>query len=393
MNGGSAGLRRWTQRFTVASAGSFVLFLFATLLQIDHRTTIILGLFGFVCPMIFGMAYLLLPAYAGQTLIDQRLAGIHFVLAYIGVGFLLVDRFLGEVSVLYTVGVLSWVSGVFVFVSSLAVSVKPVLLDTPVKIFDLGDNPQRSTKLATAVIPIAIGYLIVGTLGFLSTAIAIPIGSVTFPQVVHFYAIGFGTLLIYGLGARLLIGFFHVSLPRPLVWFVLISGVVSPAFLGGSLWIDPWFQIGAIAAGIAMIGYVVLVGLVARRAKRIRVGLSSIVLGAFSGVAAVGVSFPVAFGYGTEISVFLHGTLILAGFFPLTIVGYAYLFFPVSEGQFRGATPRISRTTIGLIGGGVTLQAVGIVASSGSIRLVGVILSVLGAIGYGYLLSRRFVSI
>jgi len=91
MNNGSAGLRTWTQRFTVASVGSFVSSLLA-LLGEANEAAVLIGVFGFICPMVFGMAYLLLPSYVGETLVDQRLAGIHFVLAYVGVILLVADQ-------------------------------------------------------------------------------------------------------------------------------------------------------------------------------------------------------------------------------------------------------------------------------------------------------------
>jgi len=57
-----------------------------------NEAAVLIGVFGFICPMVFGMAYLLLPSYVGETLVDQRLAGIHFVLAYVGVILLVADQ-------------------------------------------------------------------------------------------------------------------------------------------------------------------------------------------------------------------------------------------------------------------------------------------------------------
>lgn len=104
-------------------------------------------------------------------------------------------------------------------------------------------------------------------------------------------------------------------------------------------------------------------------------------------------ALPVAFGAGSTGHIAIHRTLALAGFFPLTIVGYAYLFFPIPEGQFIGASPRSARTTIGLLAAGVGAQAFGILASFSWLHTAGTIASILGAIGYGYLLGRRFSGI
>ena len=391
MNTGSAGLRTWTQRFTIASTGSFVVTLLALLFEMDD-VAVLIGVFGFVCPMVFGMAYLLLPSYVGKTLIDQRLAGVHFVVAYTGVSLLVLDRFVAETGLLIPLGALCWTIGVLIFVGALLATVGPAIGTSAVDRLRGRGEPQRSTRLATATIPVAIGYLIVGTIALLITALPLQIGAATLPQVTHYYLVGFATLLIYALGARLLLAFFHVSLPRSVVWVVLVAGILAPAFLGTSLWIDPWFQLGAAFAAIAMIGYGGLVVLVTWRTDRIRAGLSGILLGAIAGGAAVVASLPVAFGSGTVSYIAVHRTLILAGFFPLTIIGYAYLFFPVTGGQFAGANVRSVRATIGLLGVGVAVQAFSITTQYGSVRIIGTIASISGAIGCGYLLGRRFLS-
>jgi len=68
--------------------------------------------------------------------------------------------------------------------------------------------------------PVAMGYLLIGTIGLLATTLVLEEPLVTLSQVVHYYAVGFGALLIFALGARLLIGFYHVSQPRALDWRV-----------------------------------------------------------------------------------------------------------------------------------------------------------------------------
>lgn len=389
MNGGSAGLRRWTQRFTVASAASFVLFLVAVS-EADRRVAVTIGLFGFVCPMIFGMAYLLLPPYVGTTLVDQRLAGVHFVLAYTGVGLLVSSRLAGGTDTPFLVGVLSWTLGVFVFLGSIVATVGSAVRERPSTLLRGGDRPQRSTKLATMMIPVALGYLLVGTLGLLATAGVLDGFETTLAQVVHFYAIGFGALLVFALGARLLIGFFRVQLPKPLVWIVLGAGALAPTALGAFLWVDPWFRIGAILATIAMVGYLLLVAFVAWRTDRVRVGCSGILFGAVAGVGAVGTALRIAFGTAATTAIPVHRLLVLGGFFPLTIVGYAYLFFPVTESSALGASARTARSTIALLTVGVAAQAGGILVQFAFLRSVGTLASVVGAIGYTALLVRRF---
>lgn len=391
MNTGSTGLRTWTQRFTVASVGSFVGSLLA-LLSGTNEIAVLFAVFGFVCPMVFGMAYLLLPSYVGETLVDQRLAGIHFGLAYVGVTLLVADPFVTAGIPLRPLGVTLWAAGVLTFVGSLLTTVGPTAVGTVAGTLGGSERSQRSTRLATAMIPVAVGYLLVGTVTLLMTVVPLGIGTVTVAQVIHYYLTGFATLLIYALGTRLLTAFSHVSLPRAVVWLVLMAGAIAPAFLGTFLWIDPWFRVGGVFATLAMLGYVGLVLLVVLKTNRRRVGISGIALGAIAGGTAVVSVVPVAFGFGNPMSLAVHRTLILAGFFPLTIVGYAYLFFPITGGQFTGANPRAARATIGLLGAGVAVQSVGVALQYEPVRVIGILGSVIGAIGCGYLLGRRFVN-
>jgi len=389
MNNGSAGLRTWTQRFTVASVGSFVSSLLA-LLGEANEAAVLIGVFGFICPMVFGMAYLLLPSYVGETLVDQRLAGIHFVLAYVGVILLVADQLGTEEIPLKLLGVTLWAIGTLVFVGSLLATVGPTAVGTVAETLRGSGRSQRSTRLATTMIPVAVGYLLIGTIALLTIVAPLQIGAITVAQVVHYYLIGFATLLIYALGTRLLTAFFHVSLPRPVVWAMLITGAIAPAFLGTFLWIDPWFQVGGVFATLSMLGYAGIVLLVVLKTDRRRVGVSGIALGAIAGGAAVVSAVLVVFGVGQPTSIAVHRTLILAGFFPLTIVGYAYLFFPITGDQFTGANARSARTTIGVLGVGVAIQSVGVASQYELVRVIGLLGSIAGTIGCGYLLGRRF---
>jgi len=105
---------------------------------------------------------------------------------------------------------------------------------------------------------------------------------------------------------------------------------------------------------------------------------------------AVVSAFLVAFGFGHSTSIAVHRTLILTGFFPLTIVGYVDLFFPITGNQFTGANTRMARATIGLLGAGVAVQSMGVAFQYEPVRMIGILGSVAGAIGCGYLLGRRF---
>ena len=385
---GPGGLRQWTERFALASAGGLAVSLGILAATGNRRLAVAVAVFGFVCPMVFGMAYLLLPPYVGRTLVDPRLPGLHLVLAVGGAGLLLVGRATGATSQV-RLGAVAWALGVAVFLGALLATAWPVLRADPGRLVHGGDWPQRSTRVASAALPVALAYLVLGTgrlLASVATRRVPSLGGAT-----HTYAAGFAALLVFALGARLLIGFYHVDLPQTVLWPVLVAGAVAP------LWLVPagsrqWLRVGAGLEAVAMLGYLGLVGLVWWHADGRRVGRLAIGLGALAGGLAVAVAAPLPFGtVVVERTVAVHRTAITWGFFPLTIVGYATLFFPVTEGQFAGATPRVATATVGLLAGGVATQTVGLTLASPPLEAAGVLASLLGALAYGYLLGRRFL--
>jgi hypothetical protein len=352
----------------------------------------IVGLFGAVLPMVFGMAYLLLPSYVGRTLSTQRLPGVHFILTYAGVGLLLGHELLERENFLLLGGVLLWSTGVVIFIGTLLWTILPAIIANQGMVRPSNLRPQRSTKLAMLAIPIALGYLIVGTIALLSTVDGFPnLIDATFPMVVHFYATGFVSLLIFALGIRLLTGFFHVTLPKSLSWLVLLCGSVAPSALAFKFYHPPWFTIGASLEFIAIMGYAFLVAIVAYRTDRYRVGLYGIGLGALGGLLSVGVALANVIGVTGGPDIAAHVIVVLNGFLLLTIIGYAYQFFPVTSGQFWGATQRTGVVTIFVLGTGTGIQAIDVFKDVSWLQLCGIVLALIGTSGYSYLMLRRLL--
>lgn len=386
----SGGVSRWTHRFTVASASAMVGLQVAFLFDASYRFVAIIGLFGAVLPMVFGMAYLLIPSYVSQTLSTERLPGVHFVVSYVGTGLLAVHELFGLDSSVATSGIVLWSIGVMIFVGTLLWTVVPALRTSQKLVGLAGPQSRRTTRLATMAIPVGVGYLIAGTVVLLSIAFNFTMPpNATFSMVVHFYATGFVALLIFALGIQLMAGFFGVVPPAPLAYLLLFCGGIAPGVLATNFYHPPWFIAGAGLESIAMIGYGCLVAIVVYRTNRQRVGLYGITLGAVAGVVSVGVAFGIVTGFFEFLTIGVHVIGVLNGFLFLTIIGYAYQFFPVTSGQFRGATERSGKTTILLLGTGTVLQAVNVAVETYWLRIGGVTFALLGTCGYAYLMMQR----
>jgi hypothetical protein len=388
----TAGVGTWTRYFALASAFAMVAHQVSPLVGAAVRTRAILGLFGAVLPMIFGMGYLLIPSYVGRTLATPRLPGVHFFLTYLGVWLLLAADLFDPSPVVVPLGVISWAGGIVLFVTALGYTVIPALWRNPAIVLRSQNRPQRTTRAATGFIPLAIAYLLVGTIAtiILIDGVTAPVGS-GFATAVHFYTMGVGTLLIFALGIRLLTGFFHVVPPKISSWVVLGSGGVAPLLLAPNLWLSPWFEIGGFLSLIAMGGYTIIVSLVWHRTPSRRVGLYGILFGAIAGLAGVAIPVWIVLEPGVADIIFVHATLLLDGFFLLTIMGYAYQFFPVTSSRFVGATDRTVLGTMGCLAIGVGLRAIGTIAAYPLARNSGIVLAIAGTTGYAYLLTRRFV--
>lgn len=383
---------RWTRYFAAASALSLPVLFGLDAVGSSRLTTALAGVFWFLCPMVFGMAYLLLPPYVGRTLPFDRLPGVHFAASVVGGTAVVASSAFDLPGGVTVAGVVVWSAGVAVFLGSLLWTVASGVRERSPVLFRT-DHPQRSTRAATAAIPVALGYLLAGTVGLLAWVGLVPSPvPATLPRVVHAYAAGFAALLVFALGARLLTGFFHVTPPRRATLLVLATGSVGPALLATNLWTGVAFRVGAFLEATAMVGYAGLVGYVGVRSSWDRVGLYGIALGAAAGAVGVVAALSVALGRGSADLLAVHVTTVLLGFFPLTVAGYAYQFFPVTTGTVPGGTERTALATLVLVALGVALRALGVVLGVGAVRGAGVFGSVLGGAGYAYLLGRRLLS-
>lgn len=393
MTANSAGVAQWTEYFVVSSACSLVAYFASVSVGLPHRVQVLLGLYGFACLMVFGMGYLLLPPYVGRTVIDHRFAGGHLILAVLGLCLLVAGHLVETFDSVGRFGGLLWASGVAVFAVSLAATALNAWSDPGTDRAAGVPGRDTSLKWAAAAIPVTVAYLVLGTLALFngpSVAGSVPVPhSPAVPS--HAYAAGFAGLLVFALGARLLPGFFGASPPHRLLSAVLGTGAAAPLLLTVGLWANPWFSFGAVLEGIAMTGYAVCVAVVLRRSDRVRVGGYGIAMGAVAGVAATVAGASAAFGVDVATAVNVHVRLVLGGFLPLTIVGYALLFFPVTDGQFRGATHRTVRFVLVALFSGLVLQVAGLLCGVGVVARGGAATSLVGSVTYSYLVGRRLM--
>lgn len=179
--------------------------------------------------------------------------------------------------------------------------------------------------------------------------------------------------------------------PRYLTWGLLVAGAVAPALLVWHFLRPPLFYVGAALELLALAAYAGIVGVVASRTDRRRVGLYGIAFGSIAGLGGVVAAMLAATGVVPTRWTDIHVTAMVDGFLLMTIIGYAYQFFPVTSRQFRGATRETALASIGLLAGGVTFAVVGSATATPWRELPGAVLGLLGTGVYAYLMSRRLI--
>jgi ABC-type enterochelin transport system permease subunit len=80
----------------------------------------------------------------------------------------------------------------------------------------------------------------------------------------------------------------------------------------------------------------------------------------------------------------------LGGFLGLTVVGAAFQFYPPAVGVWPYANDRTALVSIGLLGGGLGIQILGLVGRVDWVITIGTTAGVLGAVVYTYLLLAAF---
>lgn len=386
-----ARVSRWSRRFVLASAVFFVGWQASQLIAVPRRITVVLGVFGFVLHVVFGKAYALLPAYFDRELAVPWAPSVHFPLTFIGTLGLLLGPLRDVPSTVGTVGSVLWSLGVGTFVGTMLWTIRDDPTGRETGTSDANRFRRRTDRVANAFVPIALGYLVVGTFETLALETPIPLlFDGYFPRISHLLAAGFAAMLVFAIGFRLLPRFLVASPPRGFVSLVLPAGALAPVMLASSLNQGWLFRVGAILEAVAVFGFAAAFTTLFLRSDRRRVGVYGVLVGVASGCVAVALGLMFAFGNSTPSLVTAHYRLNVLGFLGLTIVGIAYQFYPPNVGTFRGASDRTALASIVGLAGGLLVEVVGLIAEFGAITTLGRAVGVAGALLYLFLLVGLF---
>ncbi|EMA20270.1 hypothetical protein [Haloarcula amylolytica] len=374
---------RW---FVTASALFFVGFHAAMAVAAPRRVVVTLGLYGFVLHVLFGKAYALVPSYFDRDLAWDRGPAVQFPLSVLGTTGLALAP-LGP-PWLQPVGTMLWAGGVAVFLSTLGWTIRGNVTGAATGTGGANAHRKPVDRTANVAVPIALGYLALAAGGTLTTAVGF--GSTLPQQLSHLLAAGTAALFVFGVGFRLFPRFLVAEAPRPVVTVVIVAGAVGPALLGFGLFDRRLLLIGGVVEATAVVGFALSYIVLFLRSERRRVGFYAVLVAVVAGVVGIGFGLTLAVTGRSPALVSAHYRAMLAGFLGLTVVGAAFQFYPPAVGVWPYANDRTALVTIGLLGGGLGVQLLGLIGRFGWIISVGTAAGALGALLYTYLLLAAF---
>lgn len=389
MSSSQRGVSRWTRYFLLVGAAGFVAARLALVVGVPLLTTVWILLFLFVFPIVFGQAYLLVPSYAGRAFFDSRVTALHFgVTVLAGIGLVLSALYAGT-AWLRPIGVGLWTVGIALFLGGLVWTVRDRC--RPAYVLEVIRSDESPTPFR-AFVPVAFGYLSIGTLALVSsTTSGLSIVGST-PSVVHLYLAGTAASLIFALGSHLVPRFFRADVSHWLVVGTLGTGAVGPALLvaGFQSWNPAWLLAGGGLLSVAFLGYAGFVLEAFVTGSRNGIGHYGIVGGAIAGVfgavAGLGLALAIsASGFGTGLLLGsskllpMHLRVMLDGFLSLTILGYVIEFYPQRSDGFGGGDV-VAGSSLLFVGLGLVLYCAGLVQGTRALQLLGDGTTLLGAL-------------
>ncbi|MDY6817390.1 MAG: hypothetical protein SVG88_01920 [Halobacteriales archaeon] len=386
-----ATVARWARRYVATSVVSLVGWQAAVLSGLPRRIEIAIAVFGFVLPMIFGKAYSLVPSYFDRDLKPTWAPAVQFPLTVLGAAGLIGAGVPTTPSWIDPVAAASWGGGVVVFVGAIAWTVRDNPLGAETGTSEANADRRRIDRMANVGMPIALGYLLVGSYTILAVDTGLPTLFDGYrPRSTHLFVAGVATLLMLSIGFRLLPRFLVGHPPEWLAGIVLPAGIIGPLVLAASITGGPLLIAGAVLEAIAVVGFAAMIGLLFLRTDRDRVGFYGVLAGAVSGVVGVVLGLHFAVTGQTPALTIAHYRLNLLGFLGLTVVGVAFQFYPPGVGSLPGIGDRSALAAIGCLAAGLGLQVVGVVVAAGLIERGGSVLSLIGALLYAWIILGLF---
>jgi hypothetical protein len=289
-------------------------------------------------------------------------------------------------------GSVLWAGGVLVFVGTLGWTVRDNLLGGDTGTGGANEDRAAVDRYANLFVPVALLYLLVGSLELLALSADAPTLFVaTTAQVSHLFAAGGATLLFLAIGFRLFPRFLVAHPPTPLVAVVLPAGALGPVLVAAGLH-SRLLVAGLAVEATAIVGFALSVLVLFVRSPRRRVGFYGVLCGMLAGILGVALAAVLALrGYAGGV-VTAHYRTLLVGFLGLSIVGAAYQFYPPSVGDLPGAGDRAAAASIALLAIGLLCQVAGLVGGVGLLAVAGESGTVLGSGLYAYLLGAAFAT-
>ena len=388
----SATRSRWARAFVASGVCWLVVWQVAAVAGFPRRTTVTLGLYGFVLHVVFGKAYSLVPSYFDRDLAWNRAPAVHLPLALLGTMSLTLAPLSGIRPVAGTIGAVSWTGGVATFLGTLGWTLRDNLTGAETGTGDHNADRRPVDRVANRFVPVVLGYLAVGSWETLGAHTAAPVLLDGYPpRATHLLAAGGAALLVFAVGFRLLPRFLVTSVPVWVPRIVLPAGALAPALLAAGLPAGPLFRAGATLEAVALVGFAGAYAWLYRTSDRDRVGFYGPLLGVGFGMLAVALGLSFVFGPTDPALVGAHYRLNLLGFLGLTVIGVTYQFYPPTVGRFAGAGDELALAALGLLAGGLVVEVSGAVLSVSLAGSVGRALALVGALGYAYLLLGVFL--
>ena len=399
----AAEISRWSRRYVLIGVIALCCWQVATVAGLPRRTTVALGVFGFVFHVVFGKSYALVPAYFDADLVFEHAPMVQLPFIVMGTACLALDpllarRFRVDLGVL---GGVLWTVGVAVFVGSIVLTIAEPLRRGTTGTGDHNADRRPLDRFTNRFVPIVLLYLLAGSYETVAGQVSkLPPLIGVQAAATHLLAAGAATLLVVTLGFRLLPRFLGAHPTRSSAALVLPVAATAPGIIAGGFVDERLLPVGAALMVIAMVGFALVVFRMWFQSDKRRIGLHALLPSATFGV--IGVLFGGLFAVGGTSPALIetHLRVNLLGFLGLMIVGTSFQFYPPRLGAFPGSSNRSASVAIAALAFGLGIEVLGaaVIAvlnpamallSTQAITL-GRWLTLFGVFGYAYLIASVF---